>query len=195
MVSGLKEALEIGSEKAVRTVSVTDGYYKNPDIKIPLPGAVRKVEPILRKVGYGPKVDAFEQSMNRAAEQAATTAKPIFWDAIKKMTISDARNILEGPDDAGTRYFKEKTYTRLHDVFKPVVHDAMSRVHVTRYYQDLESRVRQIPFADMLQFDLDDYVTDQALDGLFIMLAEEERKIRTDPAARVTDLLKEVFGR
>jgi len=194
IVQGLKEALEIGTDNAVKTVSKTDGYYQNPSIKIPLPGAVKKVEKVLRTVGYGAKVDAFELSMNRAAEQAAPEAKALFWDTIKQMSIADARKILDGRDNEATLYFREKTEDRLGQAFKPIVHSVMSTVGVTRSYQELDAKVRSIPFTESLSFDLDQYVTDGALDGLFLMLAEEERKIRQNPAARVTDLLKEVFG-
>lgn len=194
IIQGLKEALEIGTSNAVKTVSKVHGYYKNPKIKIPLPGVVKKVEKILRGVGYGEKVDAFELSMNQAAEKAAPKAKALFWDTIKKMSFADARKILNGRDNEATLYLKEKTQDRLTGAFKPIVHDTMSKVGVTRSYQALDAKVRTIPFAGNLSFDLDQYVTKGALDGLFFMLAEEERKIRQDPAARVTDLLKQVFG-
>jgi len=153
------------------------------------------VEKVLRGIGYGSQVDSFELSMNRAAEQAAPEAKVIFWDTIKKMSFSDARKILEGKEDEATTYFKEKTQDRLDETFKPIIHKTMSKVGVTNYYQNIEAKVRSLPFADSLNLDLDKYVTAGALDGLFLMLAEEERKIRQDPAARVTDLLKEVFGK
>ena len=195
IIEGLKEALEIGTDNAVKLVSKTDGYYKNSKIKIPLPGAVKKVEKVLRAVGYGEKVDAFEMSMNRAAEKAAPEAKALFWDTIKKMSFTDARKILEGRENEATLYFEEKTRDRLTETFTPIVHGAMSTVGVTRYYQELDAKLRSVPFADRMSFDLDKYVTDKGLDGLFLMLAEEERKIREDPAARVTDLLKEVFGK
>lgn len=194
IIQGLKEALEIGTTNAVETVSKVHGYYKNPNIKIPLPGPVKKVERVLRGVGYGPQVDAFVLSMNRAAEKAAPEAKALFWDTIKEMSFADARKILNGRDNEATLYFKEKTQDSLTQTFKPIVHTAMSEVGVTRSYQALDAKVRSIPFADNLSFDLDKYVTSRALDGLFFMLAEEERKIRQNPSARVTDLLKEVFG-
>jgi hypothetical protein len=194
IVDGLKQALEIGTAKAVDLVSKQGGYYKNPEIKIPLPGSVQKVENLLRGAGFGSKVDAFELSMNTAAERAAPEAKSIFWDAIKKMKIDDAKNILNGRDDEATLYFKDKTYTRLQEIFEPVVKESMGEVGVTRTYQDLSAKVKKIPFADSLSLDLDQYVTAGALNGLFQMLAEEEKKIRSDPAARVTDLLKKVFG-
>lgn len=195
IIQGLKEALRIGTGNAVEMVSQVDGYFENPQIRIPLPESVQNVEKILRAVGFGPKVDAFELSMNRAAERAAPEAKSLFLEAIRQMTFSDAKKILQGQDDEATRYFEGKTRGRLHELFKPVVHTAMSEVGVTRSYQELEAKVRSIPFAESLSFDLDEYVTNKGLDGLFSMVAEEERKIRQDPAARVTDLLQEVFGR
>jgi RNA binding exosome subunit len=195
IIEGLKEALEIGTSNAVQVVSKVNGYYGNPQIKIPLPDSVKKVEKALRAVGYGSKVDAFELSMNRAAERAAPEAKALFVDSIKQMSFEDARKILNGRENEATLYFEDKTRSKLTEIFKPIVHSSMSQVGVTRQYQALDSKVRTIPFTESLSFDLDQYVTDGALDGLFLMLAKEEQKIRQDPAARVTDLLKEVFGK
>lgn len=195
IIEGLKEALEIGTSNAVKLVSKVDGYYGNSQIKIPLPDSVKKVEKALRAVGYGSKVDAFELSMNRAAEKAAPEAKVLFVDAVKQMSFEDARKILDGRDNEATLYFEGKTRGKLTEIFKPIVHSSMSQVGVTRQYQALDAKVRTIPFTDSLSFDLDQYVTNGALNGLFLMLAEEERKIRQNPAARVTDLLKEVFGK
>jgi hypothetical protein len=194
ITAGLKEALRIGTENAVQKVSQVGGYYNNPKIRIPLPESVQKVEKVLRLAGLGPQVDAFEKSMNRAAERAAPEAKSLFWDGIKTMTFSDAKRILNGRENEATLYFKEKTWDRLQVLAKPLVHDAMGEVGVTRSYQNLEAKARTVPFAESFSFDLDQYVTDRALDGLFHMLAEEERKIREDPAARTTQLLKKVFG-
>lgn len=194
IIRGLKEALQIGTGNAVQIVSRVDGYNKSPKIRIPLPEGVQKVEKLLRAVGYGSRVDAFELSMNRAAERAAPEAKAMFVSAIKQMTFTDAKKILQGRDNEATLYFEEKTRGRLHEVFRPIVHSAMSEVGVTRWYRELEEKVRSIPFTGSLKVDLDRYVTDKALDGLFFVVAEEERKIRQDPAARITDLLKEVFG-
>jgi len=194
IVKGLKEALEVGTNNAVALVSQSNGYFKNPKIKIPLPENIQKAESFLRGIGFSGQVDEFELSMNRAAERAAPKAKSIFWDAIKKMTFSDARNILDGQDNAATAYFRQKTSPQLHSAFKPVVNQAMSEVGVTQAYQTVDQKIRALPFTQSLSFDLDQYVTDKALDGLFLMLAEEEKKIRQDPAARVTDLLKKVFG-
>ena len=194
IVNGLKEALQIGTGNAVQTVSKLDGYYKNPKIRIPLPDTVQKTEKILRAAGYGSKVDEFELSMNRAAEKAAPEAKGLFMDAIKQMTFTDAKKILNGRENEATLYFKDKTSPRLREVSKPIVHQAMGEVGVTKSYQDLEQSARSVPFAGTFAFDLDQYVTDRALDGLFLMVAEEEKKIRQDPMARTTDLLKKVFG-
>lgn len=195
IVKGLKEALEIGTENTVNLLSKADGYYGNPKIRIPLPNPVKKVEKILRSVGLGSKVDSFELSMNRAAEKAAPGAKSLFWETIKGMSFTDAKQILNGRDNEATLYFKDKCLDRLVEVFKPVVRSSMSEVGVTRYLQDFNSKLGSIPFADQLVFDIDQYVTEHALGGLFLVLADEERKIRQDPAARVTDLLKEVFGK
>ena len=194
IVQGLKEALQVGSSNAVGIVSKADGYYSNPKIKIPLPGEVQKVEKLLKAAGYGRQIDEFDLSMNRAAEHAAPEAKELFLDSIKKMSITDAQKILKGKDNEATLYFKEKTWDRLQDIFKPIVQTSMSQVGATRSYQALDEKVRAIPFADRMSFDLDKYVTTKALDGLFVMVAEEEKKIRQNPAARVTDLLKKVFA-
>ena len=194
IIQGLKEALQVGTENAVKLVSRQDGYYKDPEIKIPVPESVQKVEKLLRATGYGEKVDNFELSMNRAAERAAPEAKSIFGDAIKQMTFDDAKNILNGRDNEATLYFEDKTSSRLQEVFKPIVQEAMGEVGVTRSFQDLNARAESIPFGKSISFDLDQYVTDGALKGLFKMLAEEEKRIRTQPAARVTGLLKKVFA-
>lgn len=196
IVRGLKEALEVGTRKAVSRVSGIDGYLGNPEIRIPLPETLRKGEGLVRGAGYGAQMDAFHESMNRAAERAAPQAESLFREAVRGMTIRDARDILQGPDDAATRYLQEKTSSRLEDLFRPEVHDAMARVDVTRRYQELTGQITSLPFVGQLaDLDLDGYVTERALDGLFYTLAEEERKIRHDPSARVTDLLQEVFGR
>jgi hypothetical protein len=195
IVNGLKEALEIGTKNAVETVSKIGGFSEDPDIRIPLPESVQKVDKILRMAGYGEKVDAFELSMNRAAEAAAPEAKVLFWDAVQQMTFDDAKKILSGADDEATKYFRGKTEGHLTELFKPIIHDSMGQVGVTRYFQDLNATLKGIPFANTVStFDLDEYVTGKGLDGLFLMLAREEAKIRENPAAQVTDLLKKVFG-
>ena len=194
IIDGLKQALEVGTTNAVEFVSKTDGYYKNPQIKIPLPESVQKAEKLLRTAGLGAQMDAFDLSMNRAAEQAAPEAKALFLGAVKEMSFDDAKKILNGSDDAATQYLRGKTGSQLTEKFKPIVHNAMAQVGVTKTYQDLEAKVKGIPFGPNLSTDVDQHVTDKALDGLFAMLAAEEKKIRQDPSARVTDLLKDVFG-
>lgn len=192
---GLKEALRVGTENAVLLTGKPDGYFLNQAIKILMPEKLRNFEKALRTVGYGPQVDEFILSMNRAAERAAPFAKKIFWDAIGEMTFEDARKILSGHDTAATEYFKNKTSKTLEVVFKPIVEKSMNEVGVTRQYKELVSRFEMIPFVKKESYDLDQYVVTKALDGLFYVLGEEERKIRTNPQARVTELLKEVFGR
>jgi hypothetical protein len=194
IVAGLKEALRIGTENAVSTLSRPGGYLDNPKTRIPLPESVQKVDGLLRAAGFGPQLDEFDLSMNRAAEAAAPEAKSIFWDAMTGMTFEDARKILEGRENEATLYFRDRTLDRLQRVFKPIVRDSMSRVGATRSYQALEDTLSRIPFAGDTNLSLDDYVTDKALDGLFYTLGREEMKIRQNPSARVTDLLKEVFG-
>ncbi len=193
-VSGLKEALDIGTKNAVKNVSKVDGYFKNEAIKILVPEKLRKVADVLRTVGYEKEVDNFVLSMNRAAEKAAPKAVPIFVDAIKHMTFDDAKKILGGGNTAATDFFKEKTHDKLFDEFKPTVTETMDKVGVAQSYKKMTAGYDQIPFMKKEDIDLDHYVTNKALDGLFYMVGQEEQKIRTDPAARVTDILKKVFG-
>ena len=193
--SGLKEALKIGTQNAVNLTGRLDGYFMNQAIKILMPEKLQTMEKGLRGVGFGPQVDEFILSMNRAAEQAAPFAKEIFWDAIGEMTFEDARKILGGGNTAATDYFKAKTTEKLTVAFKPAVDQAMNEVGVTRQYKELVGQFQSIPFMKSESLDIDHYVVTKALDGLFYVVGEEEKKIRTNPAARVTDLLKEVFGK
>lgn len=195
IASGLKEALQVGTANAVKLTGRTDGYFRNEAIKILMPEQLQTLDKGLRLVGYGPQVDEFVLSMNRAAERAAPHAKKIFWDAITEMSFDDARKILAGSDTAATEYFQVKTTDKLTAAFRPVVDNAMNEVGVTRQYKALVSRYDAIPFVKAQAFDIDQYVVDKSLDGLFFVVGEEERKIRTDPTARATDLLKEVFGK
>jgi len=195
VVSGLKEALQVGTGNAVDITGKLDGYFLNEAIKILMPEKLKAVEKGLRIVGYGPQLDEFVLSMNRAAERSAPFALDIFWDAIKEMSFTDARKILGGGDTAATEYFEDKTSERLTAAFNPMVKESMDSVGVTRQYKELVGRYAVIPFIKAEAFDLDQYVVSKALDGLFHVLGEEERKIRTNPAARVTDLLKKVFGK
>src|SRR5687768_1374990 len=192
--SGLQEALKVGTENATVQTGTVDGFLKNQAIKILMPRQLQNIEQPLRLVGYGPQIDEFIVSMNRAAEKAVPFAKEIFWDAIGQMTFDDASKILNGNDTAATDYFKEKTSKKLHSAFKPTVKTVMADVGVTRQYNDLIGRYKAVPFAQSISFDIDQYVTEKTTDGLFFVVGQEERKIRTNPAARVTDLLKDVFG-
>ena len=193
--SGLKEALKVGTESTVKLTGRADGYFMNQAIKILMPEKLQTLEKGLRLVGYGPQVDEFVLSMNRAAERAAPQAKQIFWDSIGEMTFDDARKILNGSETAATEYFKSKTTDKLTAAFRPVVDRTMNEVGVTRQYKALVVQYQAIPFVKSEAVDIDQYVVTKSLDGLFHVLGEEERKIRTNPAARVTDLLKEVFAK
>ena len=193
--AALKQALQVGTENAVKLTGKTDGYFGNKAIKILMPDKLRSVEKGLRTVGYGNDVDNLVLSMNRAAERAAPEAKKIFWDAIGKMTIDDAQRILNGTPTAATDYFKDKTSASLTLAFRPIVDRAMDEVGTVKQYNELLGQARTIPFLRTDNVDLDRYVVGKALNGLFHVVGDEERKIRTDPAARVTSLLKEVFAK
>ena len=193
--AALKQALQVGTEKAVRLTGETDGYFTNKAIKILMPDRLRTVERGLRTAGYGSEVDKLVLSMNRAAERAAPTAKKFFWDAIGEMTIDDAQRILNGTPTAATDYFKGKTSPSLRIAFRPIVEKAMNEVGTVRQYNELLGQAKAIPFLKTEDYELDRYVVGKALDGLYYVVGEEERKIRSDPSARVTDLLKEVFGK
>jgi hypothetical protein len=191
---GLKEALVNGVSKGADLVSLTDGYFKNPEIKIPFPPEVQRVEKTLRDIGLGSEVDKFVMTLNRGAEDAAKQAKPIFVSAIKSMTIQDAWAILKGEDNAATEYLRRTTSTQLKDAFKPVIQSSLNKVNATKYYSDLVTRYNKIPLVEKVNPNLDDYATDKAIQGLFVMIAKEEKNIRKDPVARTTELLKRVFG-
>ncbi|HUM16538.1 MAG TPA: DUF4197 domain-containing protein [Candidatus Nitrosotalea sp.] len=193
--AGLKEALQVATEKTVSLTGKTDGYFTNQAIKILMPQKLRTFESGLRAVGYGGQIDELVLGMNRAAEKAAPQAKQIFFDAIGEMSFDDARKILNGGDTAATDYFKVKTTPKLTTAFRPVVEQSMSQVGVSRQYKELVARFDAIPFAKSQAFDLDGYVVDKGLSGLFVVLGEQEKQIRTNPTARATDLLKEVFKR
>jgi len=194
VVRGLKEALTIGARKAAAQASKLDGYYRNPRIKIPFPPEARKVKEAAEAIGLDAQAKRFVETLNRAAEEAAKEAAPIFVDAIKQLTIADGYKILKGPDDAATRYLRGRTTAKLTQKFKPVVRRAINKVQVTKYWSPLASNYNRVPFVKKVNPDLDTYVTDRAIKGLFVLIANEEKKIRKDPAARVTDLLRRVFG-
>jgi hypothetical protein len=194
--AGLKEALAVGTGNAVQILSKSNGYFGDAAVKILMPENMQKAAEVLKKAGYQKDVDEFVLSMNRAAEQAAPKARPIFEDAVKKMTFDDAQKIIKGNNTAATDYFKTKTSPQLTDAFKPVVSDSMNQVGATRSYKELTDRYNSmVPFGKMDSFDLDSYVTKKSLDGMFLKVGQEEAKIRTNPAARTTDLLKKVFGK
>ena len=194
ITAGLKEALNVSTGKAVALTGRPDGFLKNEAIRILLPDKLRSVGKGLRMVGMGSQVDALEVGMNRAAEQATPKAKQIFLGAVSRMSFSDARQILTGGDTAATDYFKKQSTDELTAAFSPIVHQSMENVGVVRQY----NQVMKNPLASSVagqNFNLDSYVVGKTLDGLFYMLGQEEKKIRTDPAAQTTTLLKEVFGR
>jgi hypothetical protein len=191
---GLKEALTNGISKGADLVSVTDGYFKNPEIKIPFPPDVKKVEDKLRQIGLGNQVDNFILTLNRGAEDAAIQAKPIFINAIKQMTIQDAWAILRGQPDAATQYLQKTTSAQLKEKFMPVIQNSLNKVEATKHYGDIVNTYNKIPFVDKVNPDLNSYATDMAIKGLFTMIAKEELNIRQNPVARTTDLLKKVFG-
>ncbi len=196
IIKGLKEALKIGTEKTVEHLSKQGSYLNNPEIKIKLPEPLKKIENIVRKTGLGFYIDSLEQSMNGAAEMAAPMAKDIVLDALKEMSFSDAKKILKGKENEATLYFREKSYNRLMDIFKPAVRSSMSKTGAIKKYQDIESKLKSIPFIESLpvNYDLDGYVAGAALDGIFHMIEKEEKQIRENPEARITELLREVFG-
>ncbi|SKC40927.1 DUF4197 domain-containing protein [Ohtaekwangia koreensis] len=194
VAEGLKEALINGISNGSDLASQLDGYFKNPKIKIPFPPDVKKVEDKLRQIGLGSEVDKFILTLNRGAEDAAKEAKPIFISAIKQMTIQDAWGILKGTDNAATEYLKRTTSAQLREKFQPVMASSLSKVNATKYYSDIVTRYNKIPFVEKVNPDLNDYATTKAMDGLFLLIADEEKKIRENPLARTTELLKRVFG-
>ena len=191
---GLKEALNQGVKKGVAQLNKKNGYLKDPQIKIPMPDEAKSVESKLRSMGQGRKVDEAIESMNRAAEDAAAGAKDIFVAAIKGMTLTDAMNILKGEDDAATKYLNKATNVELTKRFKPVIKRSLDKVGATKHWNTVFGSYNKIPFVTKVNPNLEDYVTEKALKGLFIQVAKEELNIRQNPGARATDLLKKVFG-
>ncbi|WP_288072319.1 DUF4197 domain-containing protein [Hydrotalea sp.] len=194
IIDGLKQALEVGANKSVTQLSSLDGYFKNNAIKILMPPEAQKVENTLRNMGLGNEVDNAILTMNRAAEDAAKSAAPIFVNAIKGMTIQDGMQLLKGGDSAATHYLREKTTASLTTSFKPIVEQSLVKVDATKYWNSVFSTYNKVPFVKKINPDLTGYVTEKALDGLFYQVAQEEQKIRKDPVARTTDLLKKVFA-
>jgi len=194
VTNGLKEALINGITKGSDLTSKLDGYFKNPEIKIPFPSDAKKVEDKLRQMGLGADVDKFILTLNRGAEDAAKEAKPIFISAIKQMTVDDAFAILKGQPDAATKYLQKATTAQLKAKFKPVVQTSLDKVSATKYYGDLVNKYNRIPFITKVNPNLNEFATDMAIQGLFTMIAKEEKNIRQDPLARTSDLLKRVFA-
>lgn len=193
--SGLQEALISGIRKGVEIVSKPDGYLANPLIKIPFPPEFKMVEDGVRKVGLGSVADQAVTSMNRAAEQAASDALPIFLDAIKQLNFNDVMSILNGSNErAATDFLQRTTSAALAQKFKPTISDALDKVEATKYWGQITQTYNKIPFVQKVNPDLPDYVTQRALDGLFMMVAQEEKNIRQNPVARTTDVLQQVFG-
>jgi len=194
IAKGLREALLVGAGKAVAKTSQQGGYANNPAIRIPLPEKLQPMARTLRKIGLGRQVDLFEQKLNAAAEEAAAQAAPVFGDAIRNMTFADAKEILYGSETAATDFMRGKTHDTLKKRYQPMVEKHLNSLGVVRLYDSLISKYEALPFASKSNFNLKEYGTDKALDGLFKVLAGEERQIRRDPVARTTALLKRVFS-
>jgi hypothetical protein len=196
IVAGLKEALSVGAQNSATKLSATDGFFANAAIKVLMPPEAQKVEKTLRSVGMGKLVDDAILSMNRAAESASKSAAPIFVNAIKSMSINDALGILKGSDTAATGYLRGKTASALTTAFRPVIDTALQKTSATHYWKTVFDAYNKLPTTfNKINPDLAGYVTEKSLGGLFYQVAQEEQKIRKDPAAQVTDILKKVFGK
>ena len=195
IIEGLREALTVGSNNASKAAAAVDGYYKNPKLYIPFPSEAKKMEQMLRSFGQEKLVNDFLLSLNRAAEDAAKEAAPIFVNAVKGMSIADGLSILNGKDDAATQYLKQNTQALLLDKFKPIVENSLHKVSATKYWEQLVVAYNRIPMVEKMNPNLSEYATQKAIDGIFIVVAEEELQIRKNPAARVSAILKKVFNR
>jgi hypothetical protein len=193
-VGGLKDALTQGAGKAVSSLGKTDGFLGNPKVKIPLPSGLQKAENLMRNVGMGKYADELEMSMNRAAEAAVPQAKTLLIDSIKKMSVDDAKGILTGGDDAATQYFRRTTSAPLAEKFKPIVQKSMAKVKLAEKYEQFAGKAGKLGLIKEEDSHLDNYVTGKALDGLYLMIAEEEKAIRKDPVGAASSLAKKVFG-
>lgn len=194
IVSGLKEALSLGAQKSTDRLSAVDGFFKDAAVKILLPKQVQDIESKMRMFGMGKLVDNAELSMNRAAEDASKSAAPIFLSAIKKMTVTDALNILRGTDTAATGYLRKTTTPELTASFKPVIEESLKKTDAGKYWKDIFTAYNRLS-STPVDTDINSYVTGKALDGIFYYVAKEEKDIRQNPAARVTDVLKKVFAK
>lgn len=193
IIAGLKEALSVGAQNSAGKLSTVDGFLKDAAVKILMPDEVRKFETKLRALGMGKLVDDAVTSMNRAAEDASKTASPIFIDAIKKMSVQDALGILRGKDTAATAYLKKTTSNQLTDAFLPIIKNSLKKVNATKYWTEVFTVYNKFSLTPVTA-DINEYVTERALRGIFYYVGEEEKKIRANPAARVSDILKKVFG-
>ncbi len=194
VISGLKEALSVGIKNSVSLTSVVDGFLGNPTIRLPFPPDAIKVKEKALNLGLSGQVEKFETTLNRAAEEATKEAMPIFIDAIKNMSVQDGFAILKGGNGAATKFLKDQTISKLVIAFTPKVKEATSKVKLTEYWNPIITKYNALTMGEDLNPDLDAYITQKAIEGLFIMVAKEEDKIRLDPAARVSDLLSKVFG-
>jgi hypothetical protein len=195
IVAGLKEALSVGARNSANKLSAADGFFANAAIKVLMPPEAKKVETALRTAGMGKLVDNAILSMNRAAEEASKSAAPIFVNAITSMSITDALNILKGSDTAATGFLRGKTVSALTSAFRPVIDTALSKTSATSYWKTVFDAYNRLPTTfNKINPDLAGYVTEKSLSGMFFQVAQEEQKIRKDPAARVSDILKKVFG-
>jgi hypothetical protein len=192
--AALKAALEKGSVAAVANLGRVDGFLGNPQVKIPLPESAQRAEHMLRRVGMGKYADELIVTMNRAAESAVPEAKSIFVDSVKKMSVRDAKGIISGGDTAGTEYFRRTTREQLHKRFRPIVEKATARVQLAQKYDQYAEKAAGVGLLKKEDADLDEYVTQKALDGLYVMVAEEEKKIRKDPVGTGSAIIKKVFG-
>src|SRR5436190_3590110 len=192
--AALKAALEKGSVAAAANLGRVDGFLGNPQVKIPLPESAQRAEHMLRRVGMGKYADELVVTMNRAAEQAVPEAKAIFIDSVKKMSVQDAKGIITGGDTAGTEYFRRTTRDQLHKRFRPIVEKATARVQLAQKYDQYADKAVGVGLLRKEDADLDEYVTQKALDGLYVMVAEEEKKIRKDPIGTGSSIIKKVFG-
>ncbi len=194
VAAGIREALKVGAERTVSTTSRPGGFLNNALLRIVMPQELETVAATLRTVGLGHHVDVLESAMNVAAEKASGEAKAVLWEAVSSMTLNDALSILNGHNQAATEYFRSRTSESLKARFRPIVDEQMNKVGLSRQYRTLVDMYRQIPFTTFQPFDLNNYVTEKGLQGLFTVLGKEEEKIREDPIARTTELLKQVFG-
>lgn len=192
--AGMKEALTRGAQMAVDQLGKTDGFFGNAAVKIPLPESLEKIEGLARKFGMAKQADTLVETMNRAAEAAVVEAKPLLVAAVKTMSVNDAKRILTGPPDAATQYFREATSTQLTQKFLPIVKKATAKVQLTEQYNAYAGKAVKLHLLDEKDANLDSYVTQKAIDGLFVMIAEQEKQIRQDPVATGSNLLKKVFG-